>query len=379
MGFAYLWRDSATHHERYGGDFVVFWSAANIASRGHPEDVFDLETIHAEERKTVPDSGAYPWYYPPPFLLIVRPFAALPYWLALLAWSAIGLGALGSAAYFCGGRTVGAIGLPLMAIVTNLGFGQNGWLTGAILGFGLTLVSSRPFTAGLVLGLLSYKPHFAPLAVLALLVMRNWRALAGVATSGVAFAATSAVVFGVGVWQEFLANGSQAAEALYSPGAWEKMPGVVSALMLAGAPKIVAQGGQAAWTLGLAAAVVWLVRSEASPRVRNAGIVVASLAASPYIFVYDLAALAVVYAWLLSDAKDRPFRPWELAILGVSCVSPIGVWVVADVTGIQFGPLVLLVLMAIVVGRALSSRTVSLPSKASGPTKLLEPRINPVS
>ena len=358
VGVAYLWSQSANDGERYGGDFVVFWSAANIAKGGHPEKVFDFETLHTEERKLVPDTGLYPWHYPPQFLLIVRPFAALPYCAALVLWSALGIAAIAGTVWLCGGRTVGVLGLPLMALATNVSFGQNGMFTGAILGAGLTLLSSRPFAAGAVLGLLSYKPHFAPVAIFALLLMKNWRALAGVAVSGMLFAVASLVIFGIDIWGEFLANSSFAAETLYLPGAWEKMPGITSALMLAGAPKVVAQIGQAIWAVGLLAVVAGLVRSKARPDLRNSGIVVATLAASPYVFVYDLAALAVVYAWILRDSRGHGMNLWERVGLGISCCAPVGAWAIADLTSIQVGPLVLLSLMAIVCWRAWSSRAV---------------------
>ncbi len=162
------------------------------------------------------------------------------------------------------------------------------------------------------------------------------------------------------------------------PGAWEKMPGATSALMLAGAPKLVAQAGQVLWTLTFAAAVIWLIRSKARTNLRNAGIVVASLAASPYVFIYDLAALAVVYPWILADGKVRAFQHWERATLGLACIAPIGVWAVADLTNVQLGPLVFLALMSVIISRAAAVQTGSAPVAESIAGNLLEKRINPV-
>lgn len=75
-----------------GGDFLVFWSAAQLVLQGHPLAAYDLAVLHNQELATVPlvatTQGLLPWFYPPTFLPFVTPFGLLPYWLAVLVFLA---------------------------------------------------------------------------------------------------------------------------------------------------------------------------------------------------------------------------------------------------------------------------------------------------
>lgn len=167
-----------------GADFVTFFAAARLAAAGHPAQVYDVAALHGVERAAVaPSVAPYAWHYPPTFLLAVTPLAALPYLLAVLCWTALGL-----LAYYAWVRR--ADGRPIVTGLA-LGFpgrflcvaqGQNGVLSLLLLS-GLWLVPARPLLAGAVLGLLTYKPQLVPIVVVTLLTGRRWRALAGMGAS----------------------------------------------------------------------------------------------------------------------------------------------------------------------------------------------------
>lgn len=352
LGFTFLWARAASSQERYGGDFVVYWSAAKLAQHGHPEDAFDYSALLAQERKTVPASDLYPWHYPPQFLLIVRPLAVLPYPAALTVWTLGGLSLLYLALLRSRGLSPGVIGLPIGGVVINAGFGQNGALTGALLGLGLPLSESRPFAGGLVLGLLTYKPHLAPVALLFLVLTRNWRACCGAAVSACSLALASLAAFGPSTWAAFFANGSNATKSLFESGAWQQMPSPVAAAQLAGGAPPLAITVQAVWSMAFVAGAGWLVLSGAPRRLVYSGICVASLAASPYVFFYDTAALAPAFAWLLSEARLSRLATYERIGLGMLAVGWPAAWALAATTHVQFGPLLLAVLMVLVLNRA---------------------------
>ena len=82
--------------------------------------------------------------------------------------------------------------------------GHNGFLTALLLGGGLMLLEKRPFVAGLLLGCLVYKPQFALVLPLLLLVLWNWRAIAGAAVSSLALIAITLAIWGWPVWQAFI-------------------------------------------------------------------------------------------------------------------------------------------------------------------------------
>ena len=54
-------------------------------------------------------------------------------------------------------------------------FVLSGFLIGGLIALGLTLLSSRPWLAGLLIGLASVKPHFGVLIPLALVAGGYWR------------------------------------------------------------------------------------------------------------------------------------------------------------------------------------------------------------
>ncbi len=312
VGFIFLWANAARNDERYGGDFVVYWSAARLAEQGRPEDVYDARELWAQEKRLVPDSEAFPWHYPPQFLLVLRPFAWLPYWAALATWTILGAGALAVAVYATGARGWATPAVSLLAVGVNVAFGQNGMFTGAILGGGLALLDSRPAIAGAILGLLTYKPHFAPLIFIILLATRRWTALSGAVLSAASLAGLSLVVFGLDTWHAYVDDLRVAADVLYEPGGWEKMPSLTATLMLLEVPRPATQIAQALWSLAVVAVVVGWCRGQLHPSAtQRRGWHLPGL---PYVFVYDLAAMArPTGAHLASGLKARSRRYHALA------------------------------------------------------------------
>lgn len=349
VGFAFLWANAARNDERYGGDFVVYWSAARLAEQGRPEDVYDVRELWAEEKRLVPNSEAFPWHYPPQFLLVLRPFAALPYWAALATWTILGLGALGMAVYATGARGWATPAVSLLAVGVNVAFGQNGMFTGAILGGGLALLDSRPGVAGALLGLLTYKPHFAPIIFILLLATRRWAALSGAVLSAVCLAGLSLAIFGLDTWHAYIDDLRVAADVLYEPGAWEKMPSLTATLMLLDVPRPATQVAQVIWSLVVVAVVAQVWRSETATPVRNAAALAGVFAASPYVFVYDLVALAPAYGWFVLVLGRGKLGTADIALLAGCAVLPIAGWALAALTSIQLGPLLLALLMARII------------------------------
>lgn len=145
-----------------GTDFSNVYAAGTLALRGHAADAYDPALQHAAERavfgRDVPFFG---WHYPPFFFAIATLVATLPYALGLLLWMALSL-----PAYLATIRAIlprpetllAATAFP--AVFVNVGHGQNGFFTAALLGGALQLMERRPALAGLLIGLLAYKPQF---------------------------------------------------------------------------------------------------------------------------------------------------------------------------------------------------------------------------
>ena len=127
----------------------------------------------------------YGWHYPPFFFAIAVLVAAFPYAWGLAIWLTAWL-----AAYLAAIRAILPrpetllIATAFPAVFVNIGHGQNGFLTTALLGGALQLLDRRPWLAGVLIGLLAYKPQFGVLIPVALLAggrgapsPRRWRRL----------------------------------------------------------------------------------------------------------------------------------------------------------------------------------------------------------
>ena len=89
------------------------------------------------------------------------------------------------------------------AVVVNIGHGQNGFLTAALLGGALHLLDRRPWLAGVLIGCLAYKPQFGVLIPVALLAGGRWSTIAAAAATVAALVAVSFATLGGGVWHAF--------------------------------------------------------------------------------------------------------------------------------------------------------------------------------
>ena len=138
-----------------GTDFSSFYAAGSLALEGRAGDVYDMAAHFAREQQMFGAATPYyGWLYPPIFLLVATPLALLPYPLALIVWQGASFAlylAVIAAILRDRGATPAAIArlwLPVAAafpaVFINLGHGQNGFLTAALLGAALLTLPQRP-------------------------------------------------------------------------------------------------------------------------------------------------------------------------------------------------------------------------------------------
>ena len=124
------------------------------------------------------------------------------------------------------------------AVFINVGHGHNGFLTTALLGGALLLLHRRPWLAGVLIGLLAYKPQFGVLIPLALLADRRWitHCRRG-ADRRCALIAFSTGMFGTGIWQAFADSTAFTRDVVLEQGGtgWEKIQSIFSAMRMWGA------------------------------------------------------------------------------------------------------------------------------------------------
>ena len=169
-----------------GTDFSNVYAAGSLTWQGRPADAYEPALQHAAEKAVFAGREVpfYGWHYPPFFFAIAVLVATVPYAWGLAIWLVASL-----AAYLAAIRAILPrpetllIAAAFPAVFVNIGHGQNGFLTAALLGGALQLLDRRPWLAGVLIGLLAYKPQFGVLIPIALLAGGRWRTIgAAVAT-----------------------------------------------------------------------------------------------------------------------------------------------------------------------------------------------------
>ncbi|MFT4096269.1 MAG: glycosyltransferase family 87 protein [Rhodoblastus sp.] len=341
--------------EPIGTDFSNFWSASKLALMGDPAAAYDMARQYAVQKQEFgPQTGFYPFFYPPIYLLICYPLAALPYLTALAIWVVSTAYAYQAVVRRIGQGVVGLVPvLAFPAVFVSVGHGQNALLTTAILGAAALCLDLRPAVAGVLLGLLAFKPHLAVVAPLMLLAAGRWRAFAAAAVTACALALVSLAAFGLDAWKAFIAS-APAAKAVLDDKMMdvEKLQSVFGAVRLLGGGADLAYFAQGAVALGVIGILLYLARRELSGEAIGALVATAAALTSPYFLDYDLALLAIPLAWATAQGVKTGFLPWEKSVLVLAFALPAFSRVLAFAIGVPLAPLAVGLLFWCVVRRA---------------------------
>ena len=275
------------------GDFFALWSYAQIAVSHGASALYDPALLHdAQVALGMPALEQNPYPYPPMFLLALLPLAGLSYWPALAAWLGVTFALYATAVLGGLPRAWPAWLIIVLAPTTALTvvFGQSGFLVAALLIGGLRLAGPRPVLAGVLFGLLTYKPQFGLLVPVALLAAGHWRCIGTAAVAAPVVAAVATAVQGPGIWAAWLGS-LPGYQAWFDGLGTDLMPTVQSNLQMLGAPIVVARVVQAAASAAVAA-VVWSAWRRAPGEAAVPVTLVCTVIASPHAFIYDLPLLA---------------------------------------------------------------------------------------
>lgn len=310
-----------------GTDFSNVYAAGTYVREGAPAKAYEPAAQFAREKEILgPGTQFFGWHYPPFFLLIAGALAALPYLWALAAYQLATLALYVRAQWLLIPNTLALLAaLAFPAVLVNLTHGHNGFLTATLIGLGLLWLPTRPVIAGVLLGLLTYKPQFGLLIPLALLAGMNSRAFLSAALTVLALAGVVTALYGAGIWQAFADSmGFTRAVVLEQGGTgFHKLPTIFAWARLWGGSVEQAYAAQLFVQL-LSALLVWrLWRSTQSHEIKAAGLIVACLLATPYMLDYDLMALAPAIAlWVRAGLRDG-FRDYEKTALAFAFIMPL--------------------------------------------------------
>lgn len=338
-------------------DFVSFYAAGKMALAGNAAAAYDWPIHRAAEQRVLGRdfSGYYGWHNPPPFLFIVVALPLLPYLGAALAWLAGTLFAYATALRSILQDRAGifvALGFP--AAIWNVTAGQNGFLTAALIGGTLAALERRPALAGVLLGLLTYKPQFGLLFPLALIADRRWMTIAVAAAVASGMAAASWLIFGGESWQAFFHWLPVTGQLILGEGSagFNRLQSLYGLIRAHGGGEALAVVVQGSASLAAAVGIVWLWRRQAPYDLKAAALAAATLIATPYVYMYDLTVLAVAIGFLLHYALKRGFTAAEACGFAAG-----GALILAfPYVNTQTGLAAVLIVLALIVGRLTTMR-----------------------
>ena len=343
-----------------------------------------------------PDTQFYGWHYPPFFLGLAGLLALLPYALALAFWQGATLilyllairailtmsswpglsrqstssfsgtsqdvdarhkaGHDGAESGFGDGKLWLLLALAYPAVFINLGHGHNGFFTAALIAGALTQLDRRPLIAGILIGLLAYKPQFGLLIPLVLAVSGRWRVFFAAAATVAALALAVTLCFGMDVWTAFFASTKFTRSVVLEQGGtgWYKIQSVFSWVRMWGGGIPLAYAVQGAVTLAVAAALGWLWRTRAAFPLQAGALLLGTVLATPYSLDYELMLLAPAIAFLAAGGTQRGFAPWEKTLLAALWLVPLLTRSVAQATLIPLAVPLMLLAFGFLLRRAMT-------------------------
>jgi hypothetical protein len=294
-----------------GRDFLNTWMGGRAALGGGPAQWFDLAAYNMALREILgPTFPDHFWSYPPHLLLFTWPLGLLPYLPAYALWCAGGL-----ALYLLAARHGGVARRHLLflalapAVAVNVFFGQNGFLTAALLIGGLSSMDRRPVLAGILFGVLTVKPQFGLLLPVMLVLTGRWRVIAAAGLTTAILVAVTALWFGPDIWLDYVRKVMPQQQWLMTQGGGLLVPMVASAFVNA---RLVGLPPEACWLVqalvsgGALAIVVWTFRRPRDPVLSLALFVTATFLFSPWMLVYDMVVFGFVVALLRQRADNTP-------------------------------------------------------------------------
>lgn len=348
-------------------DFLTPWAAVRAFFDGKLAMVYadidaftDFQNVLFADR--FPDIVHYrPFLYPPFWLMALLPLGLIAvdaaYWVFMLATAGASAWEQrrGDSSWPWGWLALATSPAAVHVVVS----GQGTFLAVALAYGGLRLLDRSPALAGILFGLLGYKPQLCLLIPVALVAARQWRALASAVATGVVLVLASLAVLGLGTWLDFIAlmratGGERMHDYVMEVlKAYITTP-YVSALAI-GLPRGVASAIQ----LGLAAVAVaatwYAFRHHRSGAARTAVLLAGTFFVSPYMLNYDLLLLMPAVLALYRRGATEGFRPLEPLVYA-------GTWVIPTLTlyvarhGLPIAPLVILAFLAAAVLRLKDER-----------------------
>lgn len=354
--------------DQIGRDFVNYWSGAKLAAQGIAAKAYDLDFFVAFQRAHTVPNGTLRWYgYPPVMMLLSLPLALTGFITGLILWWLAGYALIAALlARDIGWRWGLLAAFATPAALMNTLSGQNGCFSAGLMAGGVLLLKRRPWLAGALFGALCFKPHLAVLVPVALAAGGYWRSFIAAGLSAVALCGASALLLGTDAWGGFARNAPINVHLLETmTGFWPRMPTPFVAIMTLGGGTTAAYALQIASGIAAALITAFVWRSPASMRVKGAALIVATFLTTPYAWDYDLISITIAVGWLIVEARENSFAPYEKIAMGVAIALPLLTMPLLATIQVQTGFLMLWPLLLTTARRAWMLRAQPLEARGA--------------
>ena len=288
-----------------GTDFLHFYTLGSIALAHQGNELYDMrsQALLAEQR--VPDASGirYLPLYPPQVSLLFAPLAVFSYEWALALWWLFTALIYGACCYWIWqscpalnrySATVALAAFAFPGFFHLIAWGQTSAIAVACFTVAFFLLrDERDFTAGFVLGCLTFKPQLGLAAVVLFLFLGRWRLLAGAALSAVAQIGVGILYYGTGPLLSWLDTMRHVPGLL---GLLEPKPYETHCLRTFWSMLVSWSGlSLGLYVISVIIVLVWTVaiwKSRESLSLKFPALLLATVLISPHLTVYDLVILA---------------------------------------------------------------------------------------
>ncbi|MCK9377083.1 MAG: DUF2029 domain-containing protein [Syntrophobacterales bacterium] len=313
---------ASTLNGRVGGDYPAFYGAGRIIANGDWQNLYNPATQLQAQQGLLPEkkSNFLPFSYPPFLALIYYPLSLLNYRLSYIIHTLFMLGSLMLALQLLRpfSHTIDqyylltlAMALSFYPLFSGVLMGQNtAVILLIIVGAWRLALANREWLAGLILGLLLFKPQFAlPLIGLYLLSGR-WRVSLGSTFTGLALFLISSLISGphwLSSWLKFSWWFSQADAGVNYANSVSWL-GFFEAVGGAGNSMALIIGGVLVFLTSIGLALVWARGGRRGDLTAQLGLSLPGLILlPPHVMYYDMSLVIFSYS-LLAERNIKNFN-----------------------------------------------------------------------
>lgn len=297
-------------HSWTNTDFSNYWIAARLVLEGQSIDLFSGQDAYFRHMQVAfgPDYPWHNWSYPPSFLLMIWPVGVLPHAPSMVVFLLLTVILFLHSVSVVEQSAHAIVPILLsMFLICNGFLVQNGFLTAALLLYGLGLRDRSPVVAGVAFGLLTVKPQLGLLIPILLLYERRWSVILSASVTALLLVALSALVFGFDTWRGYLQHNIP-----YQGRVMAELSGVFLYMMpstFGYLRSLGAEAGTAMLVHLLVAGLVFVAFIRGLSLVRTLSerthlLLLATFLISPYALIYDMGALAAVAAIAFARTKS---------------------------------------------------------------------------